>query len=738
MANTYDTSDFPLGSKDPRVLYNNAENEDLFVNDVVNESFVDRPPFRRNRYTLFGMEQAFKRALANLGFESTYLTYAAGVVIQRPTQLVVRGGIYYRVTDPTNVPLTLTGDWAVDSLKLTDVGDASLRAALALASGAGLSGFDPSMLYPVGTVGDTLASLTQPGGKKQQRTFADFMMLQNLGNLDTLNKAIMARKATVVFLGDSIIEGDRDGLEDNSVALRIMALLRDQNPSIAWTFANFSLAGRGIAALSNSTYVGMAPPEDPNVGFYRPAGDQFNNAWPGGSVVGKPWLTHAQDVAPDLVLLMVGANDLSGDGNTNAAQVNGVLNTMNGWAKIPSVALAPAALPASTYGFQNEIQISANVMRGIARERGLTLLDINRLFHLHRYAKDVDNLPYLRDDTFSGFPTNWTGSTGAFTPAGSPGFALTGVGAAMRNTVSQDINIGATFTFADWSTQYGQLVYRSLGTIGTQYTAQITGNVVQLYFGATQIASAPISPAITNGSAVRLRVDVRGCLHRVFVNGLQFIRVYSYAQPMPGKHGFGIVGGSGTIQNLVVHYGNPRQVGTPELSDLDIYGTSAADFANNPGSFGGNGINHPTALANTVIWAESFTPLLHHIRAARNVKIVDVIAPVAATSAENFAVASTAMSMMIDGNAGFPGSVVVTSTGAFASCQLSRVIAVDNSVLTGRTIVVRCVSSTNTPYLVTNVALPVGNWLVTATAMFSKDASNVVLNSMLVTAVRTG
>lgn len=730
---TYNTGN-PVPSGAARDRFDNSQTFDQVINGPL-QYYPNR--IGLNVLSLAGMRaqydagQAQRQAdfntfLLNSGYE-TPVAYAPGLVITRPTQTVLYNGEIYR-PKPASLPFTTT-TFPADAAKWLANGDNSLRQELAAPTGAGKSGFNASLAYPAGSVGEALTALTQPGGRKQQRTFADFMMLQNLGNLDTLNKAIMARKATVVFLGDSIIEGDRDGLEDNSVALRIMALLRDQNPSVTWTFANFSLAGRGIAALSNSTYVGMAPPEDPNVGFYRPAGDQFNNAWPGGSVVGKPWLTHAQDVAPDIVFLMVGANDLSGDGNTNAAQVNGVLNTMNGWTKIPSVALAPAALPASTYGFQNEIQISANVMRGIARERALTLLDINRLFHLHRYAKDVDNLPYLGDDTFTGFPTNWTGATGAFTPAGSPGFALTGVGAAMRNTVSQDINIAATFTFADWSTQYGQLVYRSLGTIATQYTAQITGNVVQLYFGATQIASASISPAITNGSAVRLRVDVRGCLHRVFVNGLQFIRVYSYAQPMPGKHGFGIVGGSGTIQNLVVHYANPWQVGTPELSDVDIYG---------PGAFGGNGINHPTALANTVIWAEAFAPLLHHIRAARNVKIVDVIAPVAATSAENFAVASTAISMMIDGNAGFPGGVVVTPTGSFASCQLSRVIAVDNSVLTGRTIVVRCAASNGAFFLTTNVALPVGNWLVTATAMFSKDASNVVLNSLLVTAVRTG
>lgn len=133
MPNDFDTSQYPLGSTHPYVLYNNAGNEDLFVNDMVNETWVDRPPFNRVRKTLFGMEQEFQRALAKMGYETTYLTYVDGSPLQvdRPTQLVARGGSLYAVKLPANFPVTLTGTWATDAPLLVDVGDQSLRTALA-------------------------------------------------------------------------------------------------------------------------------------------------------------------------------------------------------------------------------------------------------------------------------------------------------------------------------------------------------------------------------------------------------------------------------------------------------------------------------------------------------------------------------------------------------------------------------------------------------------------------------
>ncbi|KWV84397.1 hypothetical protein PFLmoz3_05967 [Pseudomonas fluorescens] len=73
----------------------------------------------------------FDQLLMNSGYESEFLTYAAGAVIQRPRQLVQRSGELYSITNQEDLPLTLTGTWATDSPKLRAVGDMALRQELA-------------------------------------------------------------------------------------------------------------------------------------------------------------------------------------------------------------------------------------------------------------------------------------------------------------------------------------------------------------------------------------------------------------------------------------------------------------------------------------------------------------------------------------------------------------------------------------------------------------------------------
>lgn len=140
MANTYDTSEYPLGSTDPKVLYNNASNFDDAMNAFV-DTWPDR--FQRARKTWFGFEQDFNNFLINSGFEPLHLTYVDGspLVVNRPTQLIDRGSSVYRVKMPAVFPVNLTGNWATDQNLLVDVGDQPLRSQLASASGAGMIGF---------------------------------------------------------------------------------------------------------------------------------------------------------------------------------------------------------------------------------------------------------------------------------------------------------------------------------------------------------------------------------------------------------------------------------------------------------------------------------------------------------------------------------------------------------------------------------------------------------------------
>lgn len=654
----------------------------------------------------------------------------------------IRAPIGESLTDLPNADsranMVLAFDEAGNPVTIIPATGSSADLALGLANkinpskGAGQIGYGSSITYPSGTAGEAIGTLekrTADGFMKEQRSFANFELLSNIGNMTQLNIAILGGSAKIAFIGDSILEGDRDGLYDNSTAAMIMRVLREQNKNVAFTFGNFSLAGRGIGAYSDPNYKGIAGPDNTALGFYRPAGNSLNSQWPGGSVIGKSWMDHVKDFQPDLTIILHGANDASGVASANAAAWKSALDYQNTWAKVPSVAMGTAALPAVSAGSQNEIQVAADVVRGIARERNHTLLDINRIFHLMRDGTDVDNLFYVRNNDFVSYPAGWTPEVGAtLALVDITGYALQGSGGALRSVQSQDVNISAKFKMANWTTQTGNIRYRSLGTGADQYTAQVTSGAVFLYYGATIIGSAVIS-SIPNNTEVTLQVDVRGSLHRVFLNGFEAVSVYDYNNVRPGRHGVSITGGSGLVFELVAHLGNPYSVGLPMLTDTDIYG--ANDFVANPNTLGGNSINHPTKLANTVIWAHSFAPIFNHIRSLRVASSVDSITPVRTLGSTAFDTASTTLAMEIDGVLGSASGILVPTGGAMASCQDARKVAGN------RTIVVRVFHSPGAYFLTTNVVLPAGTWLVTALATFTKDASSVYRNAVVVTAVRT-
>lgn len=157
MANTYDTSALPIGTTDVKALFNNASNlDDLLLGP--SPSYPDRKGFRRQSWA--GIEKMVADFLAAMGFEATHLVYVDGtpLTVLRPTQLIDRAGLIYKVKMPATFPVSLTGTWASDSALLVDVGDASLRAALALNTGSGLVGYDPAVSYAPGTIGAAIGA----------------------------------------------------------------------------------------------------------------------------------------------------------------------------------------------------------------------------------------------------------------------------------------------------------------------------------------------------------------------------------------------------------------------------------------------------------------------------------------------------------------------------------------------------------------------------------------------------
>jgi len=142
---TYNTQN-PIGSTDPRDLYDNAENFDECVNSTA-LTFDDR--FGNARKTIAG-------AVAAIGYDLTLGDYGAGKVFTERNQVVLYSGEYYKVKASVALPFTTTGTWGTDEASLVGVGDAVLRQDLLEDDGASRVGFKLNATGAVETDIDTV------------------------------------------------------------------------------------------------------------------------------------------------------------------------------------------------------------------------------------------------------------------------------------------------------------------------------------------------------------------------------------------------------------------------------------------------------------------------------------------------------------------------------------------------------------------------------------------------------
>lgn len=170
MANTYPTTQFPLGSTEVKVLYNNASNLDDAVNGTP-VTWVDR--FGNVRKSWAGIELDFENFLLASGYEFIGDYDDVGeLTFTRPNQIMSKDGEYWRPGPALALPYTTVNNWVIDQPKFVSTGDASLRAALAASNGTTIIGFGNRTLFdklgehvsckdaPFNCVGDGIADDT--------------------------------------------------------------------------------------------------------------------------------------------------------------------------------------------------------------------------------------------------------------------------------------------------------------------------------------------------------------------------------------------------------------------------------------------------------------------------------------------------------------------------------------------------------------------------------------------------
>ncbi len=168
----------PLGSMDPKDLFDNSQNLDYALNDITRAIWTDR--FGRTRKTIWGAEQAFLAQLMdqkqrfdlfiqNSGYEVIGEYTSGPLTFTEYNQLIRYQNELYKLTAATAIPFTTTGNdaasWTNDSTHFVSVGDAALRQELAAPGGSKSVNFTPYGLSASVNVEDQLrgASNLIPG-----------------------------------------------------------------------------------------------------------------------------------------------------------------------------------------------------------------------------------------------------------------------------------------------------------------------------------------------------------------------------------------------------------------------------------------------------------------------------------------------------------------------------------------------------------------------------------------------
>lgn len=150
-------------SESPRDLKFNAGKIDEFVTSM-GWTYTDR--FGQKHYTIEGINYLAQQAMDGYGYVIlTGKTFTTGATINNPNEVLLNtaDGEYYKWTGsfasgPKVVPASSkpASTGGIGPGAWIGVGDASLRAALAALTGAGLVGLSVGSVYPAGTVGSAI------------------------------------------------------------------------------------------------------------------------------------------------------------------------------------------------------------------------------------------------------------------------------------------------------------------------------------------------------------------------------------------------------------------------------------------------------------------------------------------------------------------------------------------------------------------------------------------------------
>lgn len=379
----------PLGSTDPKDLFDNSQNFDTAINSITDAIWHDR--FGRARRTWYGLEgiasaainkfiEDGKKAIAGVGY-ITMDSFQDGKTLTLTNQalrwkLPDGDGDYYRwdgalpkVVPPGSTPTTSGG---VDKGKWVNVSDGTARSDLAKPTGATMVGtpFDR-------TLGEILASDPAP---------------MSFGYATEAAKNKLCRHgAKVVLVGDSL--SSFYNIDTANITSLFESYLRRKVQEINPTaeFINRAIGGMRYYDLGRNEPVFSTP----------------NSGYPWYDNTSKRWMSYIDDLKPDVVILAFGMNDGAGwlAGNFQQPNFYKMMDELRTISSEPEIIFCTNILPSkgnpatSDFDQQSGRDAMAGWTRSYAKFIGASFIDLHRRFKALRDGVDPCAFSYARKTT---------------------------------------------------------------------------------------------------------------------------------------------------------------------------------------------------------------------------------------------------------------------------------------------------------------------------------------------------
>lgn len=468
----------------------------------------------------------------------------------------------------------------------------------------------------------------------------------------------------VVVAGDSRLEVC-DGFYGNSIASNLDRILNSKCRTTKFEFTNLSLLGRALENLNDDGFVAGDPAstaQNAAGSFWRDAFPHNaifgtdsrlrNSVWPSGSVIGKSWLNHVKDSAPDILVIGLGTNNY-GEVSFEAtiAAFEAKIAT---WPKVPFLVFVTPETP--SYTAQSDAlsvqQSIPDMLRGVCRDRGYGLIDAHAIGNAVMLGSDALTPKRLRERNFYDHTdtSKWTVGTGwTFTDYAASGFktratATSSPSLTIRKVRARDVDLSCKFTISGPDAMPYLLVRSPSDSASNQgIQVRIESGILRVYWRTRNIVSESTTVSSwAAGTVVTLRAAFTGELMEVWVNN---VKEYSGRVPSvsfyPGSVGFGFDAGSGSVEEYELEYAPTNYQESPAVrTEYQVFGPPAGqgggtiDGRDGPEFQGGDGLHHMASEGSHSIYLPAVNSFAN--------KLIDTLSVGSFAYAEVFSETSTA------------------------------------------------------------------------------------------------